>query len=602
MKHYEIFISYRRSSYETANLIATRLKSAGYSVFFDMETLRSGKFNEQLFEVIDNCKDFILVLPPMALDRCVQEDDWVRMETLRAMRAGKNIVPVMLNGFVWPDPMPAGMEELAYYQALTASSVEYFDMSMERLQKKYLTSQRHLPIKRIVKIAGIVLATLSIVLAILLGVFAVLSRDVCTKYATNIAKDAGYVHLLAEENHDLRNSWNRFNELLNYESNKERISDAQTDMLDRVDLAEKNLKQFWLADSVKLEISDYHSFLLSLQGVNAEEMAMSPVIATLYYKDYLDQLETIRDAVRNPTTMNRRFVTILFDVNDHSTNGYYASVLSELSSFPKKSLVVFNELSRRWKYYPAYSFNESREYYENQIVIESELAEDLLSRYGADLEQRDADIEELYRMNEELDARLEDELKDELKNLDDQLAEIHKGMKVSCSLTDEDDQWYRWGKIRRWGSFISMLEDTQEEYVADGITYEFTVTPGLVYRDLSDQLQKYQTYHPESGPYVASSRQFYLEVSQGKREYSGVIIYAFIEGHKHPFFEIGDIVTGYDGEKIKSYEGFKEAYKKNQTGAVTYLRLEDGAFKEHTDPIDDTDIIGFLDLTEELPE
>lgn len=602
MKHYEIFISYRRSSYETANLIATRLKSAGYSVFFDMETLRSGKFNEQLFEVIDNCKDFILVLPPMALDRCVQEDDWVRMETLRAMRAGKNIVPVMLNGFVWPDPMPAGMEELAYYQALTASSVEYFDMSMERLQKKYLTSQRHLPIKRVVKIAGIVLATLSIVLAILSGVFGVLSRDVCTKYATNIAKDAGYVHLLAEENHDLRNSWNRFNELLNYESNKERISDAQTDMLDRIDLAEKNLKQFWLADSVKLEISDYHSFLLSLQGVNAEEMAMSPVIATLYYKDYLDQLETIRDAVRNPTTMNRRFVTILFDVNDHSTNGYYASVLSELSSFPKKSLVVFNELSRRWKYYPAYSFNESREYYENQIVIESELAEDLLSRYGADLEQRDADIEELYRMNEELDARLEDELKDELKNLDDQLAEIHKGMKESCSLTDEDDQWYRWGKIRRWGSFISMLEDTQEEYVADGIAYEFTVTPGLVYRDLSDQLQKYQTYHLESGPYVASARQFYLEVSQGKREYSGVIIYAFIEGHKHPFFEIGDIVTGYDGEKIKSYEGFKEAYKKNQTGAVTYLRLEDGTFKEHTDPIDDTDIIGFLDLTEELPE
>ena len=138
---YDIFISYRRSSYDTANLIATRLKAAGYSVFFDMETLRSGKFNEQLFEVVDNCKDFILILPPNALDRCVNEDDWVRLETLRAMSAKKNIIPVMLNGFAWPTPMPTGMEELSFYQALTASSVEYFDLSMERLQKKFHSSR-----------------------------------------------------------------------------------------------------------------------------------------------------------------------------------------------------------------------------------------------------------------------------------------------------------------------------------------------------------------------------------------------------------------------------------------------------------------------------
>ena len=95
MEKYDIFISYRRSSYETANLIATRLKAAGYSVFFDMETLRSGKFNVQLYDVIDGCTDFVLVLPPGALDRCVNEDDWVRLETCRAMAAKKNIIPVM---------------------------------------------------------------------------------------------------------------------------------------------------------------------------------------------------------------------------------------------------------------------------------------------------------------------------------------------------------------------------------------------------------------------------------------------------------------------------------------------------------------------------
>ena len=110
--NYDIFISYRRASYDTANLIATRLKAAGYSVFFDLESLRSGKFNEQLYSVIENCKDFISVLPPNALDRCVNEDDWVRLEICHAMKHNKNIIPVMLNGFTWPNPMPSGMEEL----------------------------------------------------------------------------------------------------------------------------------------------------------------------------------------------------------------------------------------------------------------------------------------------------------------------------------------------------------------------------------------------------------------------------------------------------------------------------------------------------------
>lgn len=166
---YDIFISYRRSSYDTANLIATRLKAAGYSVFFDMEALRSGKFNEQLFGVIDNCKDFLVVLPPNALDRCVNEDDWVRLEVCRAMNNKKNIVPVMLNGFVWPNPMPTGMEELCNYQALTATSTEYFDMAMERLQQRYLKSKSHLFLRRWMKYLLAVVVSLLTILSIVWG-------------------------------------------------------------------------------------------------------------------------------------------------------------------------------------------------------------------------------------------------------------------------------------------------------------------------------------------------------------------------------------------------------------------------------------------------
>ena len=51
-------------------------------MFFDVDTLTGGKFNEQLLEVIKNCKDFILVLPEDALERCKQKDDWIRREDI----------------------------------------------------------------------------------------------------------------------------------------------------------------------------------------------------------------------------------------------------------------------------------------------------------------------------------------------------------------------------------------------------------------------------------------------------------------------------------------------------------------------------------------
>ena len=61
---YDIFISYRRTGgFESANLIAEKLRGMGYSVFFDVESLRSGEFNKQLYNVIEQCKDFVVVLP-----------------------------------------------------------------------------------------------------------------------------------------------------------------------------------------------------------------------------------------------------------------------------------------------------------------------------------------------------------------------------------------------------------------------------------------------------------------------------------------------------------------------------------------------------------
>ena len=48
-KEYDIFISYRRDGGEsTAKILRDKLTELGYSVFFDVESLRSGDFNKKL--------------------------------------------------------------------------------------------------------------------------------------------------------------------------------------------------------------------------------------------------------------------------------------------------------------------------------------------------------------------------------------------------------------------------------------------------------------------------------------------------------------------------------------------------------------------------
>ena len=63
MEKYDVFISYRRDGgFETAKHLFDLLTRDGYKVSFDIDTLRSGDFDEQLYERIEFCKDFILIV------------------------------------------------------------------------------------------------------------------------------------------------------------------------------------------------------------------------------------------------------------------------------------------------------------------------------------------------------------------------------------------------------------------------------------------------------------------------------------------------------------------------------------------------------------
>lgn len=130
---YDVFISYRREGgSEMARLIYDRLSKYGITAFLDIEEMRSGPFNTQLYDRIDECGKVVLILPPHALDRCRDANDWVRLELEHAMAGGKTIIPVMLRAFEFPGHLPESLKQLPFFNGLTAN-IDYFDAVMDRL-------------------------------------------------------------------------------------------------------------------------------------------------------------------------------------------------------------------------------------------------------------------------------------------------------------------------------------------------------------------------------------------------------------------------------------------------------------------------------------
>lgn len=135
MGKYQIFVSYRREGGDMlAGRVADNLTQRGYRVFFDVEAMRSGEFNEQIYDAIDGCSDFIMILSttPNALERCKNEGDWVRRELGYALKKGKNIIPVFARDYEFPEVLPDELEGIRNKQGIHASR-DFFPEAMDRL-------------------------------------------------------------------------------------------------------------------------------------------------------------------------------------------------------------------------------------------------------------------------------------------------------------------------------------------------------------------------------------------------------------------------------------------------------------------------------------
>lgn len=138
--NYDIFISYRRDGgFETAKHLNDLLVNDGYTVSFDIDTLREGDFDETLLKRIDQCVDFILVVDKHTFDRTLNPDfdpkkDWLRIELAYALKLKKNIIPLLLSGVDgFPDNLPGDIVDVATKNGPEYNKY-YFDEFYRRLK------------------------------------------------------------------------------------------------------------------------------------------------------------------------------------------------------------------------------------------------------------------------------------------------------------------------------------------------------------------------------------------------------------------------------------------------------------------------------------
>ena len=134
---YDVFISYRRKNgFAVAKMFSGLLKSKGINTFVDLDELRSGTFDDKILTAIEGTPSFVLILTPGSLDRCCDADDWLTKEILTAVDSGRNIIPVLCDGFEWPKKWEIDISDkikmLSKYNSVSMS-YDYIDATVDKI-------------------------------------------------------------------------------------------------------------------------------------------------------------------------------------------------------------------------------------------------------------------------------------------------------------------------------------------------------------------------------------------------------------------------------------------------------------------------------------
>ncbi len=313
------------------------------------------------------------MLPLGALDRCVNQDDWVRREVMCAMEHKKNIIPIMLAGFEWPDPMPKGMEELCMYQSLAPMPDVYFDMQIQKLQG-YLKSKAFFR-KRSRWIKGLSIAAGVIALILLIGY--ITYKPAAQKLADSLLLRTEEMREFDEIDEQGYQKWEQY--LVQYlgATNEEDQREAIDSFLKVLGKLEKETATLLKTmQQNKIEVSKFHLPIFALHGIPATDLLLYDVFTESCFDELNHSFAYYREVIEEGN-YNLPIVN-LAKVNRASNRAnvemYYYQYLSTLSHLPESTHEKFYQLSPEWFNLPQSGLGLSDKEYERLSKMAAEKA------------------------------------------------------------------------------------------------------------------------------------------------------------------------------------------------------------------------------------
>lgn len=402
---YDIFISYRRDGgLELADSIYQRLINAGYSVFIDLEQLNSGRFNEKLLTVIENCTDFILVLPPNALDRCSDADDWVRLEIEHAKKHNKNIIPIMLRGFEWPAPkrLPNSLQDISTFNGISASDHNVFVENIERLKKSFLKSKPGFTWQRYKK----QIIAITIFIACVIGVLSFIHfnnyskfEKVCNEYSSKIMTEVVkeyYNYTIAQQALD---EWNSY--IKNF---PDRNTSTIEVFISTISHLESQLKE-----PESFDINENDKNIFRQNSLPIEELEAFPMVIGMTYDETINFFSQIKISAQQEGSLNLYDNDIQLGfkfLNATIMHDYYAT-LSFFTNMPPCIYQNVQQASSQLGFLADIPIQLSKQEYESKQQAKMNELNEILTKLGGNLHDTKLDLnlqeQKLDKMNEEIE-------------------------------------------------------------------------------------------------------------------------------------------------------------------------------------------------------
>lgn len=405
----EIFISYRRDGGEFfAKKLRDTLVKNHYHAFLDIEGLGSGNFNEHLLEAIDSSYDYILLLSKNSLDRCINDDDWVRKEIEYAKLKQKHFIILINKDFSFPENLPSNLDFLRNNNNIDYIEYEVIDdipILMKSIKEKLITKSHKYEIflhKILPSLLGIFFA-IGIAVFIAFGINKVNNKFPKTKDDEVLIENVfAYIDKNLEIIEKISMEFEAFLDICNnYYENPHKIHISEPIKIMEnlyVDLNNIDLKEFELDSTIADDIIESHFSKDDIQSLSLNLESLYTMILDninyfaelLYYPDENENtnkiIELIQSIKQDMTSLKEYDVYVVNIILNSVTTSY--KPLSEYKSSLAK-YEYFNFADYEW-----FSSDIIIKIYKKLISEDEEKLLNLNNQINEEIEKYEKEIEE----------------------------------------------------------------------------------------------------------------------------------------------------------------------------------------------------------------